>query len=131
MAAQARLMSKAMRKLNGIVSTTGTLLIFINQYRSKLMTFGNPETTTGGNALKFYASIRIDIRKIATLKGKDDKLAMGSRTKMKVIKSKVSPPFKEIEVDILYGEGISPYNEVFELAVLKGILVQTFLLSLN
>jgi recombination protein RecA len=124
MALQARLMSQAMRKLSGIVSKTNTVLIFINQLRSKIgQMFGNPETTTGGNALKFYASVRIDIRRIATLKN-GEKESTGSRTRIKVVKSKVSPPFKEVEVDVLFGEGISKYNDVMELATNNNILVR-------
>jgi len=121
MAVQARLMSQAMRKLNGIVAKTKTTLIFINQLRSKIgVMYGSPETTTGGNALKFYASVRIDIRRISTIKV--DNAAMGSRTRLKVVKSKVSPPFKEIETDVLYNEGISKYSEVFEFGVSQSII---------
>jgi recombination protein RecA len=121
MGLQARLMSQALRKLTGTISKTHTSLIFINQIRMKIgVMFGNPETTTGGNALKFYASLRLDIRKVAAIK--DGQEIIGNRTRVKVVKNKIAPPFKEAEFDIIYGEGISRVGDILDLGVAHDIV---------
>ncbi|MEJ5263231.1 MAG: recombinase RecA [Ignavibacterium sp.] len=121
MAVQARLMSQALRKLTAAISKSKTAVIFINQLRSKIgVMFGSPETTTGGNALKFYASVRIDIRRIAAIKEGED--VIGNRTKVKIVKSKVAPPFKQVEFDILYNEGISKTGDLVDLGTELGII---------
>ncbi|MAV46965.1 MAG: recombinase RecA [Alphaproteobacteria bacterium TMED89] len=118
---QARLMSQALRKLTGSISKSNTMVIFINQLRMKIgVMFGSPETTTGGNALKFYASQRLDIRRIGAVKDRDE--VVGNQTRIKVVKNKLAPPFRQIEVDIMYGEGISKSGELLDLGVAGGVI---------
>ena len=118
---QARLMSQALRKLTGSISKSGCMVIFINQIRMKIgVMFGNPETTTGGNALKFYASVRLDIRRIGQIKDREE--VVGNQTRVKVVKNKVAPPFKQVEFDIMYGEGISKVGELVDLGVKAGLV---------
>src|SRR6056297_2709935 len=118
---QARLMSQALRKLTGSINRSKTMVIFINQIRMKIgVMYGSPETTTGGNALKFYASVRLDIRRISTLKDRDE--AIGNNVRVKVVKNKVAPPFKQVEFDIMYGQGISKVGELVDLGVKGGIV---------
>ena len=118
---QARLMSQALRKITGSISRSKTLVIFINQIRMKIgVMYGSPETTTGGNALKFYASVRLDIRRVSTLKDRDE--AIGNQVRVKVVKNKVAPPFKQVEFDIMFGEGVSKVGELIDLGVKAGIV---------
>lgn len=124
MGAQARLMSQALRKLTALINKSNTLLIFINQIRMKIgVMFGNPETTTGGNALKFYSSVRLDIRRIGAIKTGDQ--ILGNRTRVKIVKNKMAPPFKQVEFDLMYGEGVSREGDLLDLAVDSDIIEKT------
>src|SRR6202035_3291018 len=121
MGLQARLMSQALRKLTGNIKRSNTIVIFINQIRMKIgVMFGNPETTTGGNALKFYASLRMEIRRIGQIKDRDE--VVGNQTRVKVVKNKRAPPFRQVEFDIMYGEGISKVGELIDLGVKAGVV---------
>ncbi len=121
MGVQARLMSQALRKLTGTIAKSQTCVVFINQIRMKIgVMFGNPETTTGGNALKFYASVRLDIRRIGAIKERDE--VVGNQTRVKVVKNKLAPPFKQVEFDIMYGEGVSKNGELIDLGVKAGVV---------
>ncbi|EJW09600.1 RecA protein [Rhodovulum sp. PH10] len=118
---QARLMSQALRKLTGSISRSNTMVVFINQIRMKIgVMYGSPETTTGGNALKFYASVRLDIRRIGAIKERDE--VVGNQTRVKVVKNKLAPPFKQVEFDIMYGEGVSKFGEILDLGVKAGLV---------
>jgi recombination protein RecA len=118
---QARLMSQALRKLTASIARSNTMVIFINQIRMKIgVMYGSPETTTGGNALKFYASVRLDIRRIGAIKDRDE--VIGNQTRVKVVKNKLAPPFKQVEFDIMYGEGVSKFGEIIDLGVKAGIV---------
>jgi recombination protein RecA len=118
---QARLMSQALRKLTASINKSNTMVIFINQIRMKIgVMYGSPETTTGGNALKFYASVRLDIRRIGAIKERDE--VVGNQTRVKVVKNKLAPPFKQVEFDIMYGEGVSKMGELIDLGVKAGVV---------
>jgi recombination protein RecA len=118
---QARLMSQALRKLTASINKSNTMVIFINQIRMKIgVMYGSPETTTGGNALKFYASVRLDIRRIGAIKERDE--VIGNSTRVKVVKNKLAPPFKQVEFDIMYGEGVSKMGEILDLGVKAGVV---------
>jgi recombination protein RecA len=120
---QARMMSQAMRMLTGVTHKTGTTMIFINQTRQKIgVVFGNPETTTGGNALKFYASVRLDVRRLTAIKRKNEEEPIGNRTRVKVIKNKMAPPFRKAEFDIIFGAGVNRIGEIVDLATAEGLL---------
>jgi len=120
---QARMMSQAMRMLTGVTHRTGSTVVFINQIRQKIgVAFGNPETTTGGNALKFYASVRLDVRRIGSIKRKGEDEAIGNRTRVKVTKNKMAPPFRKAEFDIIFGDGVFRAGELVDLAAAEGLL---------